>query len=587
MLNIRLPYRAQTSVKLALLASSLLLLSPLLLSPKASHASTPSATTEDIIIRSLSGVYLAGRAAGLNRDMAAAADLYARALNIDPANPLLIERTFLFSLSSGHYQRADKLAPRVAIIAPDHRLARQVMGISAFLQGKYSNARQEFRRMEFSPISELSSSLAIAWAYGAQKKSKEAQETLDRLSSNQAFFGFQSYHGALIADYLGETKKADRLYRDSLTNAPGSARVVEAYGNFLIRQSRKDEARKLYENFLATGANAIIEKAQADLAAGGKIAPLIATPAQGLAESLFGLASALTDEQSLELSLIYAQMAVAIEPDFVVARTLLGDIHADLDQKEQALADYDAVPNTSPLKPAAEIQAAVTLHELNRKDEAIARLDALIKADPRNYDAYLTKGNLLRFAEDYAKANKAYTSALALIAKPEARHWALYYSRAITYERQKQWPKAEADFRKAMSLDEDQPLVLNYLGYSFVERGENLDEAMQLIRRAVELRPNDGYIVDSLGWAHYQLGEYIEAVKHLERAVELKPSDPLINDHLGDAYWQAGRRTEARFQWQHAKDSDPDAELLATIEEKLKNGLTKKTDTTSVNSTVN
>jgi Flp pilus assembly protein TadD len=185
-------------------------------------------------------------------------------------------------------------------------------------------------------------------------------------------------------------------------------------------------------------------------------------------------------------------------------------------------------------------------------------------------------GNLLRASEKYAEAGEAYSRAIELVLNPERRNWTLFYSRGITAERVKNWPRAEADFRKALELEPDQPLVLNYLGYSFVEKGENLTEAMDMIRKAVELRPNDGYIVDSLGWAHYQLGEYEEAVKHLERAVELKPQDPVINDHLGDAYWRAGRKLEASFQWQHARDSEPDDKLKAEIDAKLANGLGDK-----------
>ena len=154
-----------------------------------------------------------------------------------------------------------------------------------------------------------------------------------------------------------------------------------------------------------------------------------------------------------------------------------------------------------------------------------------------------------------------------------ATNWNIYYQRGIAYERLKQWPKAEPNFRKALELFPNQPQVLNYLGYSWIDMNMNLEEGMEMIRKAVELRPSDGYIVDSLGWAHYRLGEYDDAVRELERAVSLKPDDPVLNDHLGDAYWRVGRRLEATFQWSHARDMKPEPAVLAGVEKKLKEGL--------------
>jgi len=116
-------------------------------------------------------------------------------------------------------------------------------------------------------------------------------------------------------------------------------------------------------------------------------------------------------------------------------------------------------------------------------------------------------------------------------------------------------------------------MVLNYLGYSWVDRGMNLDEAFKMLRKAVELRPNDGYIVDSLGWAHYKLGRYEEALRDLEQAIELRPADPVINDHLGDVYWKTGRKLEAKFQWNHARDLKPEPEDLIKILKKIEYGL--------------
>jgi Flp pilus assembly protein TadD len=182
-------------------------------------------------------------------------------------------------------------------------------------------------------------------------------------------------------------------------------------------------------------------------------------------------------------------------------------------------------------------------------------------------------GDILRGRNRFPDAVAAYDGAIARLEPAEGRYWSLFYSRGIALERSGQWPRAEGDFLRALELQSDQPLVLNYLGYSWLEKREHLDRALKMIERAVELRPNDGYIVDSLGWAHFQLGDYPQSIQYLERAIELLPEDPTINDHLGDAYWRSGRLAEARYQWQRALQFQPEADEVKTIDAKLDKGL--------------
>jgi Flp pilus assembly protein TadD len=231
------------------------------------------------------------------------------------------------------------------------------------------------------------------------------------------------------------------------------------------------------------------------------------------------------------------------------------------------------VPVTSPLHKDAQIQASLVLDGMGQSADAIKRLEALVAARPHDVDALSALAGVQRSAKMYQEAASTYTNAISAVGIPNRDDWTLFYFRGICFERAKEWPKAEDDFKKALELFPDQPLVMNYLGYSWVDQGVNLEEAFKMLRRAVELRPNDGYIVDSLGWAHYKLGQYVEAAQTLERAVDLKPSDPVLNDHLGDAYWRVNRRTEAKFQWNHARDMNPDPEDLPQIIRKIEAGL--------------
>jgi tetratricopeptide (TPR) repeat protein len=251
-----------------------------------------------------------------------------------------------------------------------------------------------------------------------------------------------------------------------------------------------------------------------------------------------------------------------------------------MEQHEAAIEAYRRVPESSPLHVKATVQTALNLNVLDRVDDAIALLRPVVDADPGNLETTVALGNILRSRRRFEEAAEVYSQGLEAVDVPDA-WWSIYYYRGIAYEQTDRWPLAEADFKRALEMYPDQPLVLNYLGYSWIDRGEHLDEAIEMVREAVEHRPEDGYIVDSLGWAYYKLGEYEKAVEHLERAVSLRPDDPVINDHLGDAYWKVGRRLEAMFQWSHARDLDPEPEELEKILAKLENGLPADEDSGS------
>jgi len=243
-----------------------------------------------------------------------------------------------------------------------------------------------------------------------------------------------------------------------------------------------------------------------------------------------------------------------------------------------AIKVYERMPASSPLKRNAQIQLATNLDAADRSDEAIKILKGVTAEAPKDIEAIMALGNIERGRKKFGDCATTYSLAIdAMPGVTDKNTWVTYYYRGICEERSKQWNKAEVDMRKALELQPEQPHVLNYLGYSWIDQGINLDEGMKMIKRAVDQRPDDGYIVDSLGWAYYRIGNFEDAVKHLERAIDLKPEDPTINDHLGDAYWRVGRTLEAKFQWAHARDLKPEAEELPKIEAKIANGLPEDT----------
>lgn len=349
---------------------------------------------------------------------------------------------------------------------------------------------------------------------------------------------------------------------------------MQAYGSFLERHGRGEEARDLYHDLLQRTPGSTALSATFDRYTAGEEARLLVKNApEGTAEALYGVAGVLFREGAYSAALFYVRLAINLRPDLDEAQLLIGDILDATSQPAQAIDAYRVISEQSPFHEPATIKIAQNLDRLDRTDEATRLLRRLARRSDSE-EPLITLAELLRGQERWREAADAYSQALERISTIEPRHWTLFYARGICYERAGDWPPAEADFLRALELAPEQPLVLNYLGYSWVEQGLHLDRARDMLERAVELRPRDGFIVDSLGWVLYRLGDYEGAVEKLERAVELQADDPTINDHLGDAYWRVGRRTEARFQWQRALSFEPESvEDVRRIRRKLEAGL--------------
>jgi tetratricopeptide (TPR) repeat protein len=539
-----------------------------------SALATETPSTQDLVHATASGSYLAARHAGTERDSATAAAYYLNVLKSDPRNQELLSRTFLSVLTEGDIDEAARLADRVVQVDRNDRIARLVLGVRALKQKQYTLARQDFSQSIRGPVTDLTAALLTAWAYAGAGDTHSAIDTLDRLSGPDWYSIFKDVHAALILDLAGNKKDAAKRYERAYKADAVAVRNVQAYGRFLSRNGSKEDALKIYAEFAKTVPNhPVIEEEVKQINAGEKLPMLVDSAQAGAAEALYGLGSSIGRRGGEDLALVYLHLALYLDPNHQMALLSLADLYEALKKPDLAIKIYDKIPASSALHRNAEIQIASDLDALERTDEAKKRLEKLLVDHPNDNESILALANILRGRKEFAECADTYSKALANIPNPEKPNWVIFYFRGICYERSKQWPKAEADLKKALELYPDQPLVQNYLGYSWIDQGVNLDDGMNMIRRAVEQRPDDGYIVDSLGWANFRIGNYDEAVKDLERAVELKPDDPTINDHLGDAYWRVGRVLEARFQWTHARDLKPEADDLPKIEAKLKSGL--------------
>jgi tetratricopeptide (TPR) repeat protein len=544
--------------------------------PATGAAQAPSAL--DLAGLTASGSYLAARHAGQQRDAAAAAAFYQQALRRDPKNGELLDRAFLSYLVDGNIDDAVKFAERVIRADKSDRVAHLVLGVHALKTKQNANARRNLQQSIRGPITDLAATLLSAWNMAGAGDGKAAIASIDKLTGPDWYAIFKDLHAGMIYDVTGNKREAGKRFEHAYKLDSSALRVVEAYGSWVSRNKSPQEALEVFEAFdKVVPRHPLVLQAIAKLKAGEKLPMLVANSQAGAAEALYGLGASLGRRGGEDLGLVYLQLALYLAPNHPLALLSLADLYESLKKPEMAIKVYERIPANSPLHRNAAIQMASNLDSLDRSAEAEKHLNALIKERPDDVEAIMALGNILRGHKKFAECADAYSKAIATIAKPDKSNWVVFYFRGICYERSHQWPKAEADLKKALALFPDQPHVLNYLGYSWIDQGTNLDDGMAMIKKAVQQRPDDGYIVDSLGWAYYRIGNYEDATKQLERAIELKPEDPTINDHLGDAYWRIGRTLEARFQWAHARDLKPDPEDLPKILAKLKDGLPAET----------
>ncbi len=523
----------------------------------------------------VSGNYLAGRFAHHQRDVTSAADFYLEVLKKDVENRVLVQRALILTVQDGRIDQAIPLARKLAELDPSSEISHLILMVGAAADGRLDDALVRVNSIERNGIYELMAPILEGWLKLGRGDFDAALAAIEPIATKPAFKMYHAYHSALMASVFDRNDIAENNFRLAMTIAPGGTlRVVNAYSTFLMRVGRHDEAVALYEGFRKHNSDlpwldsihkTIKEKIRPDL--------VVSNAQAGIAEILFGAASALPHESAGDTGLLYAYLALHLRPNFPVVELFVGEILDSFERYEAAIKAYSGISKESPYSWLARLRAASDLASVERVDESILILGEMVDENSQRSDAAIALGDVLRRNERFEEAAAYYDIAISRTEAIEARHWSLFYSRGVTLERTDQWPRAEEDFLKALELKPDQPLVLNYLGYSWVEQGINLKHAMELIERAVVLRPTDGYIIDSLGWAFYRLGDFTNAVKHLERAVELRAADPIITDHLGDVYWRVGRELEARFQWERALVLGAEEDAAALIRQKLKEGL--------------
>jgi len=522
----------------------------------------------------LVGPLLAARVASSRNDYAEAVAYLDRALDRDPQNAFLIESALIARIGLGDFEGALVHAEQLAGLGLDAQASGLLRLARDFRAAEYDAA---IAALDAGPLGgPLVDGLARAWAELGRGRMSDALAAFADVIETEGMAVFGQFNKALALAHVGDVEGADLILSGEAAGAlPLDRRGVIARLQILSQLDRQETAIELLDAAFGNEPDAELARLRADLADGAVLPfDMVTNAGDGLAEVLYMLAEVLRGDAGDEYTLMFARMAQYLRPDHVPALLLTGRMLSGLGQHHLAVETFDQVARDEAQYHVAQVGRADALFSAGDADTAIAAMETLIGTHGNFATIHVTLGDFLRRESRFDEASQAYDAAIELLGDPAPSHWVVYYTRAITHERVGRWPEAEADFRTALELNPEEPHVLNYLGYSLVERREKLDEALDMIERAVAGEPDNGYITDSLGWAFYRLGRYEEAVPVMERAVELATTDPVINDHLGDVYWAVGRTREARFQWRRALSYGPSDDLdMDRVRRKLEVGL--------------
>lgn len=509
-----------------------------------------------------SGDFLVGRFAMGRADLNTAADNFLDAVHADPDSAELQQQAFGAAVLTGRPE-ALPLARKL----PFSPAAQLVLGDANVKAGHWRQAEARFAAVPGQGVTQILQPLLRAWAEQGAGETDVALATLQPDLAGTRYRGLVALHAALIDDLAGRTVDAARLYRQALVEYGSlNLRLAQIEASFQARTGQQAEARATIRAGIAVApefaiAEPVLQQAVA--------VPQVRNAADGIAEAYLALAAQLRQQNGADFAFLLLRLALDLRPDFAAARVLSADMQSETGDNAGALATLAPVRPDDPLAPVAELKRAQIEDRLGQIAEARERLERLAASYPDRPEPLAELAEIERGAGKFADSAATMTRAIARSGTPGPADWSLYYERGIAYDRANEWPRAEADFLHALTLQPDEPYALNYLAYAWTEQGRNLPQARQMAERAVALRPNEGSIVDSLGWVMLRQGDTAGAVRTLERAAELDPEDATINAHLGDAYMAAGRRREAEGQWRRALVLNPDPQDVPALQAKL------------------
>ncbi len=517
-----------------------------------------------------SGNYLAGRFAQRQDDWRAAQNYMNEVIVHDESNTLLMQKTFLLTLGAGNYPQAKILAEKVMEKTGGNDLAAIYLTVDALSRDDFAGALEMAAKVSDEGFGRYTKPLMTAWAEMGLGHVEKARAIIDANSDMDD----PSYHihKGLLAELAGDMNTAATEYKIAMGQGLSLHSAIMV-GNFFERYGQPEITKMIYDSLVQIYPFNPFVSALAAADPHRALEPNILRAADGAGFALFDLSALLYEKKAYDSAQIYGSMVQLLMPQSPFAAMMMGDIAALHEKYSNAINAYNSISAASPLYWLSRMRVSEVYEASGRTAEAVTLLQELTTHPTTRLQAFVAIGDIYRRQEDFANALKAYDEALLGIDDITEEQWPIVYARGIALERLNNWTRAEKDLLAALKFQPDNPMILNFIGYSWADKGMNLDKALEYVRRAVTLRPDDGYIIDSYAWALYKSGRYDEAAEWMERAVEKVPGDPTLLDHMGDIYWQVGRKNEARFAWKRAADMSKDSAFRATLQVKIQKGL--------------
>ena len=524
------------------------------------------------------GTYLAARVAHLRQDLGTAADYYVKSVNLGADTPEIIGTTYVLLTSEGRVDEAAKYAKTAYKKGDKSNFIHFVVMTDEMKKNNYDEALKSLHQIQDKVYKASVLPLFESWIYAGQDNPEKALKSLEMFKKDKSLVSLYYMHSGMLNDFFGNTKSAQKAF-DTVVNNENlelSYRSLQIISNFYIRNGQKMQAAELVKKYYDKNNQPRMLKDLYDniLRADAKTEQKLIDSAQkGEAEALFNIGTIFRGYQS-DISQIFTALALYLNPQHDVALISMADLLENNLRYEDAIAEYGKISSQSPIYFMAQLKIASIYMVERRNTLAVKKLEKMLEQYPNDYQILFNLGEINRIMNQQRTAIKYYLKALDIMPQTAKQDWTVYYALGMAYERNGQWNKAEEVLQKALKVSNRHPFVLNYLGYGWLQHNKNSNEALYMIFEAYRQNPEDGHIMDSLGWALYRMGKYDDAIKVLERAAEYLPGNAIVCDHLGDAYWQGGRKDEARFQWQHALTLKEDAEELDkdVIRQKIKNG---------------
>ncbi len=530
------------------------------------------------IVLANSGSYIAGQFAEKEGDFKNASYYYIDLISRGESKREIITRSIIYAALAGNFEIATAISRKIDDLQLNYPVANLIIFADAVKKREKSEILRAFERHKKN-FPEIFKIVTEFWILIIDNKKDEAFRLINSISiNNEAQLQIINYNQLLAYVYFNEYEQAKTLYENmEFSNFLFDSESALALVQYFQKYKENGVSDSIISKARSASDNAYYIQALKNKLSNGRVSHAIRiTPYKQIAEVFFRWSQSIQrGEENIINKSFYSSLANFADPTSSFLKFNLATILSDTGNYALSKEILDNFSNDDVFFMDSIIENSFVIEQLDSNESALEYIEQFIINGYANVRLLKTYGSLQRNMSLFQEAIKSYTRAIE-VAKTETYTeaiWPILFLRGISFERSKNWALAESDFISALELSPDQPQVLNYMGYSLLERKEKLDQALKMIILAAEKSPDSYHIIDSLGWAYYKKGNFGKALLYLEKAMEIESTDPIVNDHLGDVLWMLGRKREAKFQWKKSLSFNPESVDQKNTEDKLKFGL--------------